>query len=120
VPDTGMHVAPYRFVRKPTPDGRTHRQFASERRDLLEWRSARRPTGSSSVNDMASALKTAGIEELSSLRRRVLRQYNLPGMHNDNRITMVDKNILLEMIDKMVTHIENMTEDSPDLKGSPF
>jgi len=33
---------------------------------------------------------------------------------------LVDKNILLEMVDKMITHIENMTEDSPDLKGSPF
>jgi hypothetical protein len=69
---------------------------------------------------MANSLKTAGMEELSSLRRRVLRQYNLPGLHADNRITLVDKNILLEMIDKMTTHIENMTEDSPDLKGSPF
>jgi hypothetical protein len=70
--------------------------------------------------DMASSLKIAGMEELSSLRRRVLRQYNLPGLHSSSRITLVDKNILLEMVDKMITHIENMTEDSPDLKGSPF
>ena len=70
---------------------------------------------------MANSIKREGIKQLEELTKRVLRQYNLPGTNgNQHRIDKTDKDALLGMIGIMITYIENMHEDSPDLKVRPF
>ena len=70
---------------------------------------------------MANSIKREGVKQLTQLSVRVNRQYNLPGTNgNQHRIDRTDKDNLLNMIGQLITYIENMHEDSPDLKVRPF
>ena len=69
---------------------------------------------------MANSVKREGIKQLFDLKRRVDRQYNLQGRQFQTRICKVDRDNLMDMIDVLITYIENMDEDSPDLKERPF
>jgi len=53
---------------------------------------------------MAASLKTKGIEELSSLRRRVHRQYGL------GRISRPDRETLIGLLDQFEAHVIRMPE----------
>jgi len=53
---------------------------------------------------MAGSLKTMGLEELSKLRKRVLRQHSL------GRITRGDKDNLVEKLDDVEAYIIKMRE----------
>ena len=71
---------------------------------------------------MANSIKISGIRDLNDLRRRVIRQYNLPGTDGlPHRISTKDRDDLLYLIDNLIGFIEGMHEDSPDIKReSPF
>jgi hypothetical protein len=70
---------------------------------------------------MANSIKREGIKQLNQLATRVARQYNLPGTNgNEHRISLEDKENLILQIGRLITYIENMQEDSPDLKVRPF
>ena len=70
---------------------------------------------------MANSVKKEGIKQLTQLATRVARQYNLPGSNgNQHRISLHDKEHLILQIGRLITYIENMEEDSPDLKERPF
>lgn len=56
---------------------------------------------------MAEALKTKGIEELSAVRKRVIRQYG------KQAISKGDYDKLIKMIDDLEAHIIRMPEDVP-------
>lgn len=53
---------------------------------------------------MARTLKTVGLEELRTLKRRVNRQYGL------GRIKVRDRDILIGLVNKLEAHITSMTE----------
>jgi hypothetical protein len=71
---------------------------------------------------VAASLKIAGVEELNAFRRRVIRQYNLPGTNGEqHRISQQDRDYLLRLVDEMIAKIQEMQEFSPDVrKESPF
>lgn len=71
---------------------------------------------------MAASLKIAGIEELLAFRRRVIRQYNLPGTDGTrHRISAHDRDEILAKVDDLIAKIQDMQEYSPDVrKESPF
>jgi len=70
---------------------------------------------------MANSVKKEGTKQLTELTKRVIRQYNLPGTNGSaHRISRVDKDNLLQMIGVLITYIETMEEDSPDIKERPF
>jgi hypothetical protein len=71
---------------------------------------------------MAASLKIAGIDVLVALRRRVIRQYNLPGTDGaPHRISAQDRDDLLAKIDDLIAKIQDIDEFSPDVrKESPF
>jgi hypothetical protein len=71
---------------------------------------------------MANSIKIAGMEELNAFRRRVIRQYNLPGVNGEpSRISARDRDYLLKLLDELAAKVEAMEEFSPDIrKESPF
>jgi hypothetical protein len=71
---------------------------------------------------MANSIKIAGTEELNALRRRIIRQYNLPGTNGEaHRITAADRDDLLKGVDELLSKIQALQEFSPDVeKESPF
>lgn len=71
---------------------------------------------------MAASLKIAGVEELNVFRRRVIRQYNLPGTNGEeHRISAYDRDVLLHLVEELFLKIQEMQEFSPDVrKESPF
>lgn len=54
---------------------------------------------------MAKALKTAGLQELAALRKRIVRQYGL------KRISRPNHDRLIELADEMESIIVRMDED---------
>lgn len=57
---------------------------------------------------MAKSLKTNGLQELSSLKKRTIRQRQL------GRIREADKAELIAMINKLEAHIIDMSEEGDD------
>lgn len=71
---------------------------------------------------MANSIKITGMEELNTFRRRVIRQYNLPGPNGEpHRISARDRDILLKGVDDLIAKVQGIEELSPDIvKESPF
>jgi len=71
---------------------------------------------------MANSIKITGMEELNAFRRRVIRQYNLPGTNGEpHRISARDRDILLKGVDDLIAKVQAIEELSPDIrKESPF
>ena len=70
---------------------------------------------------MANSIKTNGRDDLIAFRRRVIRQYNLPGTGGEpHRISSYDRDELVKLVDELISKVEAVQEFSPDLQESPF
>lgn len=58
---------------------------------------------------MALSLSTRGIEELTSVRNRAIRQ------HMFGRISAVDRDWIVEHVQEIEAYIASMKEESPDI-----